>query len=169
MLAATNRREGEAPKALGKTIGADRADNWGSVAMCILCAVSGHTRTDHFDALDPAARATAAAKQVALSGNPNVDGLLTGSAWNVTALTYAFPTEGSQFGDQATYGDNAPFNNFQPLSAQAQAATADALAMAAEYTNLTFTLANPGEGVIQNGFSAEVGGGAYAFVPGNGA
>src|SRR5947207_15607788 len=45
----------------------------------------------------------------------NISGLLVGTAWNGTSITYSFPTSGSFYGTQASYGDPAQFNGFSSL------------------------------------------------------
>ena len=46
----------------------------------------------------------------------DISGLLQGSAWNATSLTFSFPTSSDQYGTQATYGDNDPFNGFSAFN-----------------------------------------------------
>ncbi len=110
-------------------------------------------------------------RTIAASGNPNIDGLLTGSAWQDTALTYSFPANAGVYGPNAeTYGDAAPFNGFMPLTPGAQAATRTIMAEFAEV--IPFTITEVADGDIRNGFSTEPGvgegspNGAYAFGPG---
>ena len=73
----------------------------------------------------------------------DISGLLQGSAWNATSLTFSFPTSSDQYGTQATYGDNDPFNGFSALDSAGhsgqQAEAARALNLISSYTNLTFT------------------------------
>ena len=72
----------------------------------------------------------------------NVSGLLRGIAWNGTTISYSFPTSGSFYGTQATYGDPAPFDGFSPLdSAGHSGQVADVLrafSLIASYTALSF-------------------------------
>lgn len=71
--------------------------------------------------------------------NQDVNGLLTGIAWNATNLTFSFPTASSNYGTSGTYGDPAPFNGFQILSSAQQNVVRYALGLVSQYTNLTFT------------------------------
>jgi hypothetical protein len=72
----------------------------------------------------------------------NISGLLGGTAWNGTTITYSFPTSSSQYGTQATYGDSAAFNGFSPLdSAGHSGQRAEALrafSLISSYTLLNF-------------------------------
>src|SRR5260370_387626 len=73
----------------------------------------------------------------------NISGLLVGTAWNGTSITYSFPTLGSFYGTQASYGDPAPFNGFIPLDSAGHsnqvAEVLRAFSLLASYTALTFT------------------------------
>jgi serralysin len=73
----------------------------------------------------------------------NISSLLAGTAWNGTAITYSFPTSGSLYGTQASYGDPAPFNGFSPLDSAGHsnqvAEVQRAFSLLASYTALTFT------------------------------
>jgi serralysin len=72
----------------------------------------------------------------------NVSSLLQGIAWNGTAITYSFPTSGSFYGTQGTYGDPAPFNGFSSLDSAGHsgqvAEVLRAFSLIASYTALTF-------------------------------
>ena len=81
----------------------------------------------------------AAIKTIARSGNVSIDGLISGTAWSSTALTYSFPTTGADYGTQATYGDPAPFNGFAVLNAAQQSEVLRAFSLLSSYTKLTFT------------------------------
>jgi serralysin len=70
------------------------------------------------------------------SGNRFVDATLIGSKWNTQSLTYAFPTDGTPYGQGYTFtdaGDTFAFNNAQAVAALT------AMAEIASFTNLTFT------------------------------
>jgi len=74
--------------------------------------------------------------------NQNISGLLGGTAWNGTTITYSFPTASSQYGNPTTYGDTDPFTGFSPLDSfghSGQKAEAQrAFSLIASYTLLTF-------------------------------
>ncbi len=72
-----------------------------------------------------------------LTGNAYVDGVLGGSKWAVTSLTFSFPTSASFYG--AGYGDGEPLNNFAVLNAAQQATARAALDAYSSISNLTFT------------------------------
>jgi Ca2+-binding RTX toxin-like protein len=68
--------------------------------------------------------------------NQDINGILNGTAWNTTAITYSFPTSGSYYG--SAYGSGEPFRSFQAASAQQQAVARYAFSLISQYTNLTF-------------------------------
>jgi len=77
---------------------------------------------------------------VGKSGNftkKDINGILSGIAWDATELTFSFPTAGSNYG--AAYGDQNAVLGFQVLTAEQQAVFRYALKLIAEYTGLTFT------------------------------
>src|SRR5438046_2064046 len=69
----------------------------------------------------------------------NISSLLTGVAWNSTAITYSFPTSSSVYGTQSSYGDPAPYNGFSTLTARQQGEVLRSFSLIGSYTNLTFT------------------------------
>lgn len=73
----------------------------------------------------------------------NISSLLAGTAWNGTSITYSFPTSGSFYGTQASYGDPAPFHGFSQLDSVGHsnqvAEVLRAFSLIASYTALTFT------------------------------
>jgi serralysin len=70
----------------------------------------------------------------------NISSLLAGIAWNSTSITYSFPTSGSFYETQSTYGDPAPFNGFNPLDSAGQVSEVlRAFSLIASYAALTFT------------------------------
>jgi hypothetical protein len=72
----------------------------------------------------------------------NVSSLLSGIAWNGSTISYSFPTSGSFYGSQATYGDPAPFTGFSPLDSAGHsgqvAEVLRAFSLIASYTALSF-------------------------------
>ncbi|MEL6421146.1 MAG: M10 family metallopeptidase C-terminal domain-containing protein [Pseudomonadota bacterium] len=80
------------------------------------------------------------------SGDYNVDGVLIGSRWTSTNLTYAFPTSGTYFdtsgnGYETSPGsyDNGYVQNFVALNANWRSASRDILETFGETTGLTLT------------------------------
>jgi serralysin len=67
----------------------------------------------------------------------DINGLLSGVAWNATNLTYSFPTSASNYG--AGYADQNALGGWQVLMASQMAVFRYALGLVAEYTGLTFT------------------------------
>src|SRR5258707_607412 len=67
----------------------------------------------------------------------NTSSLLSGVAWNSTAITYSFPTSSSVYG--FSYSDPAPFNGFSTLTARQQGEVLRAFTLLSSYTSLTFT------------------------------
>ena len=109
------------------------------------------------------------------TGNPGVDGLLTGRAW-VGAITYSFPGDNTEY--DPTYQNDTPFSDFAALSAAQQAAFFFALdtdmGTAAEagfsvegFTNLDISLTTDTQANIR-GATSSVPGTAFAYYPGTG-
>src|SRR5687768_3318479 len=71
------------------------------------------------------------------TGNAYVDGVLSGTKWVTTSLTYSFPTDGSSYG--AFYGNREPSRGFEAFTDIQQDAIRDILQMYSSVTNLTFT------------------------------
>jgi len=69
--------------------------------------------------------------------NKDINGLLSGIAWDATELTFSFPTAASNYG--AAYGDQNAVSGFQVLSAEQQAVFRYALDLISQYTGMTFT------------------------------
>src|SRR5882672_4626864 len=73
----------------------------------------------------------------------DISSLLRGVAWNGSSITYSFPTSGSFYGTQSTYGDPAPFHGFSQLDSAGHsgqvAEVLRAFSLLASYTALTFT------------------------------
>ncbi len=68
---------------------------------------------------------------VSLTGNADIDGVLSGIKWASPNLTYSFPTAGSQY----EYSEPG----FEAMNATQQTAVRSILSMIASYTSLTFT------------------------------
>jgi len=70
----------------------------------------------------------------------NISGLLGGTAWNGTTITYSFPTSSTQYGTQQSYGDIQPFSQLDSAGHSGQRAEAQrAFGLIASYTLLNFT------------------------------
>ena len=67
------------------------------------------------------------------SGNQDIDGILWGWKYDLTNITYSFPT------DTGGYSSYAQVNGFQGFSAFQANAARSALDDIASFTNLTFT------------------------------
>src|ERR687887_560705 len=50
----------------------------------------------------------------------DIDGLLSGVAWDLSVITYSYPDSASDYGRH--YGNNEPNSGFKPLNATQQAA-----------------------------------------------
>ncbi len=77
-----------------------------------------------------------ATSTVAPTGNAYVDGVLSGTKWAVTTLTYSFPSSASFYG--SGYGSGEPTSNFEALNSVQMDATRDALAQYSAVANITF-------------------------------
>lgn len=86
----------------------------------------------------------AGSTSVDMTGDTNIDALLSGVRWNTSSLTYGFPTAGSNWSGYATGSE--PYNAFKPLTAAQQSAVTAALATWSSVANLTFTpVSEPGQ------------------------
>jgi serralysin len=74
------------------------------------------------------------------TGDPYVDGILTGLQWATSSLTYSFPTDAADYGNG--YGSGEPQNDFKPLTLAQEDAVKAVLALDAAAANLTFTEVN---------------------------
>ena len=72
-----------------------------------------------------------------LASNAETNGLLCGTQWAVTDLTYSFPTNTATYGPY--YGQGEPTSGFQALSAKQQSAVIEALQLVSSVSNLNFT------------------------------
>ena len=77
-----------------------------------------------------------ATASVSPQGNKYIDGILTGTKWATTTLTYSFPSQASYYG--SGYGNGEPNNNFEQLNPTQQAAVKSTLAMYSAVANVTF-------------------------------
>ena len=72
------------------------------------------------------------------TGDPYVDGVLSGVKWGVTSLTFSFPTDPSYYG--SSYGAGSePTNGFKAFTTIQQDAVRAALQMYSAVANVTFT------------------------------
>lgn len=112
-----------------------------------------------------AVRASVAADSIGVgpSGDADVDGLLVGSRWNATTLSYSFPTAVSQY----DYPFD-PADSFRAFNAAEKLAVEAMLAQVEGFTNLVLVrAATPGGGDLRFG-SGETGYAGYAYYPGIG-
>jgi hypothetical protein len=72
-----------------------------------------------------------------VTGDPYLDGLLSGKKWAVTNLTFSFPTQSSYYGSGYAAGEN--LNGFEAFTAQQANAVRAILKNYAAVVNLTFT------------------------------
>ena len=82
-------------------------------------------------------RTVPATSSVSPSGDKYVDGLLIGTKWATTSLTFSFPSSASYYG--AGYGSGEPGSNFAAFNPAQQAAVKSIYAMYSSVVNLTFT------------------------------
>ncbi|WP_134496676.1 M10 family metallopeptidase [Microvirga pakistanensis] len=79
----------------------------------------------------------AATVSVLRTGNQNIDGVLSGSAWSGLNLTYSFPTKAAYYGSD--YGSGEPADTFGALNESQTRAAREVFAMIASVSNLSFT------------------------------
>ena len=72
------------------------------------------------------------------TGDPYVDGVLSGVKWGVTSLTFSFPTDPSFYGSKYGAGSE-PTNGFKAFTTVQQDAVRAALQMYSAVANVTFT------------------------------
>jgi Ca2+-binding RTX toxin-like protein len=137
--------------------------------MCIVCQFSGmnlHSTaagaSDGAEAL-PKAMGASAGFQVTATGNPDIDGLLSGFKWTANSITYSFPSSASAY--PAGYGDGEPNDNFSPLSAVEQSLVGSIMNQVMGFTNLSITNAGTGLGDIQLAHSSNANPTAYTYYP----
>ncbi|MFM8749082.1 M10 family metallopeptidase C-terminal domain-containing protein, partial [Rhabdaerophilum sp.] len=87
------------------------------------------------------------------TGNQNVDGLLSGSRWGGSTLTYSFPTVSTQY--ESSYSvNNEPLLGFQTATEALKVATRSAMNLVSQDTNLVTTEVSPTiTADIRSGFS----------------
>ena len=73
---------------------------------------------------------------IAPTGNAYIDGVLSGTKWAVTTLTFSFPSSASYYG--SSYGSGEPLSNFEALNSVQMAAARAVLANYAAVANITF-------------------------------
>lgn len=71
------------------------------------------------------------------TGNAYIDGVLSGTKWGVSSLTFSFPSDKSFYG--FGYPNGEPSSNFEAFSDQQQDAVRAILKMYAAVANVTFT------------------------------
>ena len=74
---------------------------------------------------------------VSLTGNKYIDGVLTGTKWATTDLTFSFPAQASFYG--SGYGNGELSNNFEAFNSAQQAAVRSILASYSAVANVTFS------------------------------
>lgn len=99
------------------------------------------------------------------SGDPYIDGILSGSKWAETDLTIQFPRSGGQYG--ANYGENENNDGFRGLTTDQIEVMRDILAMYESVSNLTFTElprsgSEDGDIRVSNSGTPDT---AYAYLP----
>ena len=70
------------------------------------------------------------------TGNPYVDGMLSGISWGSPQLTFSFPSDPTFYG--STYGGGETQVNFEPFTPVQQEGVRDALRLISSVSNLTF-------------------------------
>ncbi|MGU3537605.1 M10 family metallopeptidase [Methylobacterium sp. A54F] len=78
------------------------------------------------------------------TGNPDIDGVLSGVRWGSPTITYNFPTSAAYYPADYNGLTNEP-SGFVAASASFQAMVRDALAQYAEVANVSFAEVGPGE------------------------
>jgi serralysin len=73
---------------------------------------------------------------VSPTGNPYVDGVLSGGKWAVNSLTFSFPTSASYYG--SAYGSGEPGTGFEALTSTQQSAVRAVLSSYSAVANVTF-------------------------------
>ena len=107
----------------------------------------------------------ATAGTVGATGNPDIDGVLSGVRW-IGTITYSFPDSASDYGANYGYGEpTAP--GFAQISAAQQTAVNSAMALIMSYTNIDIQFAGTNGADIKLAQSSEANPTAYAYYPGN--
>ena len=71
------------------------------------------------------------------TGNPYIDGVLGGTKWAVSSLTFSFPSDSAFYGSGYGYGE--PSNNFQAFNSAQQTAVRTILQSYSSVVNVKFT------------------------------
>ena len=71
------------------------------------------------------------------TGDKYIDGILTGTKWATTNLTFSFPAQASFYG--SGYGNGEPNNNFEVFNPAQQAAVRSILASYSAVANVAFS------------------------------
>ncbi len=74
---------------------------------------------------------------VTATGNQDIDGVMYGSRWGMTDLTYSFPSNAAFYGN--SYGQGETQNNFQALNDVQRVAARKVFGMISSVANLSFT------------------------------
>jgi serralysin len=137
--------------------------------MCALCKLYGlnlHTAAgaSNGSGASPSFNMGAAtSSQVAATGNPDVDGLLSGFKWS-GSVTYSFPRSPSDY--PSGYGSGEPNAGFSQLSVSEQNLVNSIMSKVAHFTNLSITYAGTGgSGDIRLAHSSDANPTAYAYYP----
>lgn len=81
-----------------------------------------------------------ATREVDLSDDDYIDGVIEGTAWDASALTFSFPSAASNYGGSGYgFGELDPTSLFSECSATQKARIREVMAWYAEVINVTFT------------------------------
>ena len=106
------------------------------------------------------------AEPVTLTGDLLIDGMLLGSRWVESVITYAFPESAMAYnGGEPGYPSDWHLDNFQPFSAEWAAHAETLLAEVASFTNLTFSEGDQETSSLRWGRFDDPWNGAYAYGP----
>ena len=107
----------------------------------------------------------ATAGTIGATGNPDIDGVLTGWRW-IGTVTYSFADSASDY--SANYGDGEPTaTGFAQISTAQQTAVNSAMALIMSYTNINIQFAGTNGADIKLAQSSTANPTAYAYYPGN--
>jgi hypothetical protein len=101
--------------------------------------------------------------KIGATGNPDVDGLLSGFAWTGGSITYSFPSSPTAY--PAGYGVGEPSDGFSPLSAAEQSLVKNIMSEVASFTDLKITYAGTGSADIMLAHSSDANPSAYTYYP----
>ncbi|WP_298885756.1 DUF4214 domain-containing protein [uncultured Bradyrhizobium sp.] len=110
-----------------------------------------------------AASGIAAGNVLAATGNPDVDGLLSGYMWTGGTITYSFPSSASVYG--ANYGMGENTYGFSPLSATEQTVVKWIMGQVSTFTDLNIVYSGTGSADIELAHSASANPTAYTYYP----